>query len=218
MEQLFGSMNDLILTHAKNDCYSCYLRKWSLQRMLDQIPTFRRIYVNASSLLIKYRVWKIIDVFDKSGLHFVRGIDLFTRMPFLCFILTTNIPFSLRPRQRVIIAIFNQTNIHSIIYSETLYRLRARDHHDLLSAMLERPKVIHTNSDLITIKNIIDLSRYGKLDNMFNVSGSRWMHRADMRKWEKAYTRGIRSSLCVGVTFVMIVVICVFAKLLLFPS
>lgn len=182
MIALFGAMNDLLIQHSGNTSWY-FINKWNqwkMKKKLMQIPTLKQIYINSTFILCKNNLRRIMHIFDEQQLYFIRGVDTASQLPWLLFIISTNIPFSRRPRQKVVIVTFKQNQIHSIIYSTTFYSSLSGD----FTAFNGNHKIIMDNN-VISIKQIIDLLNHDKVYNLFNVSVSCWMHRLDVIKRRK---------------------------------
>ena len=176
--QLFGSMNHLLL--SKNQCLHCGKR--SLRKKLHKIPTFKHIYVNISSLINREsNVLKILGIFQTNNYEFIRGIASSSNLPFLMFLLSTDVPCTQQEiLRRFMIVIFNHDGIDSIIYSQNPYY------------SYSPWSFTHLNEDniedierIISLNDLTYLLRYGKVYNVLNESNSVWIHQCDVARTEK---------------------------------
>ena len=156
IENLFRTMNELLTNHEVD---------WELHQKLMQIPTFNNIKVNIPLLAVKDNLNKLIKFYDTNKLKFIRGIDASLNLPFLLFIIRI-----IGGRQRLVIAIFDSNDIHSI------YDLKITDND------LTRTFTVSNSSNItITMHQIVDLIQNDKCYDAFNVANSIWRHRSDTK-------------------------------------
>ena len=175
MHQLFGSMNDLLLSSQE----FVYYTKWKLTDALNKIPVFKQVYVNIS-LLIHNNARNISNLFDIDGFRFIRGIDKSSNLPFLIFLLSTDTYCTKQQiQERLIIVIFNHQAIDSIIFSQDLFFA------SITSWSFTRLK---NDSRIISIESIVNLLRYGRCNNVLSMPNSVWIHKADIAETERCQT------------------------------
>ena len=182
MEQIFGSMNQLLLKHNIDQCDSnCDQEQEYLRRKLQQITTFNNIFVNISSLT---------NNLDKTQSliknQFLRGIDTSSNLPFLLFSLV-KCQFwdsNYDVLETLVFVVFNSTDIDHIIYSSKS-ALRYSG-----NKWWRRIKYIHSNDinnhNIIRMDDIIFLLKndivYNVMDDVLydicgkNQSDSTWHH------------------------------------------
>ena len=167
MEQLFGAMNNLLVRSAENSY--CCINTRELEQKLMQIPTFKKIKVNISSLFIDPSAFRsnypaLRDLYDKHEWRYIRGIDASSDLPFLLFILSVTIDNQFQQRQRLLIVIFNQDDIHFV------HHWILQDNHCL--QYFSWPKMTDMNQIIIQLN----------YDAYRHIPDSEWFHRTDVLK------------------------------------
>ena len=165
MHQLFGSMNNLLGDHVIHvQCEYCYLTKWRLNNKLTQIPTFKNVKVNLTSIISIKPFSKLTDLFDNSGRDFVRGIDTSSNLPFLLFMITKED----NKYKLVVSVLFDSMDINSVSYRNP-----------------RRLHVLHQHNKFFTMDDMVSLLMEGKCYDVFNVPNSMWMVESERMKREK---------------------------------
>ncbi len=168
VNQLFGFMFDVLLNNVP--CYDLYT-KWILEDTLNNMAscTYKQIKVNATCINLR----------NFQHFRFIRGIDANTNLPFLAFAITTDIKYTKQLRRdRYVVAIFNESAIHSVLANN------ANHSYDGWYAC--------TNSGF-DVEAIISLLINGKTYNKFAVENSMWMHLSDGTRNEFHIFHWIRS-------------------------
>ena len=167
MHQLFGGMNDLLSSDE-----SCFYSKWKMKQKLNKIPTFKQIYINISYLTNPNNVRDIWLLFHENNYEFVRGIDVLSRLPFLIFIVSTDVALTQqRIQKRLVIALFDHNGIHSILYSPNMLNVNFYRRFTYFNS-----QSMDDDVKIITISDIIHLIKREKVYNVFNIPNSVWIH------------------------------------------
>ena len=175
MNKLFGSMNDLLLNHAGDDC--SYLGIWKFNRKLNQIPTLKTVKVNLTEFVVNKRLNHLANLFESNKYEFIRGIDITTDFPFLSF-MVSNLDIG---RTFIVFVLFDQTGVHSIFYRH-----------------LRSFEILHKDNNSLSMDQVVDLLKYGKCYDAFHVENSIWMLRSEVIKREECIKRLNECGMCIG--------------------
>ena len=157
-DELFGSMNELLLAHNKRFCSNS-----KMMQGLGSIPTSKGTKLNAFYLLCRQSPKKLVKMMDEcpnNTNNFIRGIDSSSNLPFLLFVLMpfcTQLPFKVSVGVAVL---FNEKNIEHTIIADS--------------------KQVYKISDSLSIQNIVHFMKHGELKNDLGFEPvTKWIHLRD---------------------------------------
>ena len=167
-DELFGSMNELLLAQTSGCC-----AKPKMKQRLRRLPTLKETKVNVFELLCRnepQQFMKMMDECSNNTNNFIRAIDSSSNLPFLLFVLT---PICTQLRLWITVA---------VIFSDT-----GIEHKIIADFQTKRDRKIKPHWGSLSIQHLVHFMENGELKNDLGYQPiTRWIHLKEKSNCQKA--------------------------------